>query len=81
MKTIILLFIALYQHTLSLDHGPFRRLFPGDGPIVCRYHPTCSDYMKEAVVKYGAGRGFYMGTKRILRCHPWSTHPIHDPVL
>lgn len=36
----------------------------------CRYTPTCSEYMKEAVERYGALRGGWMGTKRILRCNP-----------
>jgi len=80
MKNIILLLISFYQATISLDHGPLRRLFPGEMPILCRYSPTCSDYMKDAVVKYGPTKGVVLGTQRILRCHPWSTHSIHDPV-
>lgn len=48
-------------------------------PPSCRYTPTCSSYMLEAVDKYGPGKGAWMGIKRILRCHPW--HPGgHDPV-
>ncbi|MCE7873560.1 membrane protein insertion efficiency factor YidD [bacterium CPR1] len=48
-------------------------------PAMCRFHPTCSEYTRQAVVKYGVVRGSWMGFRRILRCHPW--HPGgSDPV-
>jgi putative membrane protein insertion efficiency factor len=40
-------------------------------PSACRYHPTCSEYMREAVERHGAGRGVWMGVKRLARCHPF----------
>lgn len=46
----------------------------------CRYHPTCSRYMLEALEKYGPVKGLWLGARRILRCHPWSKHDFHDPV-
>jgi len=42
-------------------------------PAACRYSPTCSQYMREAVEKYGVTRGAWMGIKRLGRCHPF--HP------
>lgn len=48
-------------------------------PSACRFHPTCSEYMIEAVSKYGAGRGLWMGTRRLLRCHPFHQGGF-DPV-
>lgn len=48
-------------------------------PSSCRYSPTCSAYMIEAVRKYGPLSGGWMGLKRIARCHPWGGHG-HDPV-
>ncbi len=45
----------------------------------CRYTPTCSQYMIEAVHEWGPLKGFWLGLKRIGRCHPWGSHG-HDPV-
>lgn len=48
-------------------------------PPSCRYTPTCSQYMIEAVMKYGVLKGGWMGVKRICRCHPWGGSG-YDPV-
>ena len=45
----------------------------------CRFHPTCSHYMLEALKTHGLLKGLYLGTKRILRCHPWGGSG-YDPV-
>lgn len=48
-------------------------------PSACRFHPTCSEYAREAVEKYGTCRGSWMAARRLLRCHP--LHPGGlDPV-
>jgi len=36
----------------------------------CRFHPSCSEYMIEAVQKFGVFKGFYLGIKRLSRCQP-----------
>ena len=45
----------------------------------CRYTPTCSQYGKEAIEKYGPFKGGWLTIKRIGRCHPWGGHG-HEPV-
>jgi len=45
----------------------------------CRYHPTCSQYMLDAVDKYGPWRGGWRGVKRIVRCHPFTKRGGYDP--
>jgi putative membrane protein insertion efficiency factor len=48
-------------------------------PMACRYTPSCSEYMMEAIMKYGIFKGVTLGAKRISRCHPWGGKG-YDPV-
>jgi putative membrane protein insertion efficiency factor len=48
-------------------------------PSACRYYPTCSEYMLEAIKKHGTVRGVWMGLKRLGRCHPFHAGG-YDPV-
>ena len=68
MKKVFIFLIRGYQLCIS----PFL-------PAACRYYPTCSAYCLEAIERYGAGRGLWLGLRRVLRCHPF--HPGgYDPV-
>lgn len=64
MKKVICFFIRIYKATLS-------KWFDYLG-VKCKYYPTCSDYMMQAVNKYGALKGSFLGIKRILKCNPLS---------
>lgn len=76
-KKLLLKLIRLYQKT-NWFHGPLtRQFFLTDK--VCRFTPTCSEYTYQAIEKYGAIKGFFLGLKRIIRCHPWSKGGF-DPV-
>jgi putative membrane protein insertion efficiency factor len=45
----------------------------------CRFYPTCSEYTLQALEKYGAFKGTYLGLKRILKCHPFHSGG-YDPL-
>ena len=40
--------------------------------IRCKYYPTCSEYMMQAIEKYGFIKGFFLGIFRFLKCNPFS---------
>ena len=67
MKKIIIKMIDLYQATPLHTHS------------MCRFIPTCSEYTKIAVERYGSFKGSFLGVKRILRCHPFGKFG-YDPV-
>ena len=65
---IIIIPIRLYQHLRTPLLGKN-----------CRFRPSCSNYMIEAVNEWGIFYGVFLGIKRISRCHPWGGHG-DDPV-
>jgi len=74
MKRFALGLIRFYQHIIS---PPLHRSL--GVPNACKFTPTCSEYMYDAVDKYGAIKGSVMGIKRVLSCHPFSKggyHPV-----
>ncbi len=64
MKKILIVLINFYQKHIS-------KLFSFFG-IKCKYYPSCSEYTKQAIMKYGCIKGSFIGIKRILRCNPFS---------
>ena len=64
MKKLAIFLIKLYKKYIS----PFLE-FCG---VKCKYYPTCSEYAKQAIEKYGSIKGIFLSIKRILRCNPFS---------
>lgn len=62
MKRAALGLIKFYQWTLSPLLGPR-----------CRFYPTCSEYAREAIERFGVMKGTWLAFRRLLRCHP--LHP------
>ncbi|MEL6635510.1 MAG: membrane protein insertion efficiency factor YidD [Bacteroidota bacterium] len=67
-KQIFILPIRFYQSAISPLLGPS-----------CRFTPTCSHYMVQAIEEWGVLKGLWLGLRRIGKCHPWGSHG-HDPV-
>jgi uncharacterized protein len=68
LSKIFVLFVRAYQVTLSPLFGD-----------CCRFTPSCSEYMIEAIQIHGALKGGWLGLKRIMRCHPFGGKG-YDPV-
>jgi len=64
MKTILIKIIEWYQKHISV--------WLQSKHVMCKYYPSCSEYTKQAIEKYGAIKGVCLGTWRILRCNPFS---------
>lgn len=60
MKKISIFLISFYQKNIRIYKKPS-----------CVFYPSCSEYTKEAIIKYGFLKGLFLGIKRVFRCHPW----------
>ena len=67
IKKLILFLIKIYQKISALT------------PPRCRLYPTCSEYTKQAIIRFGVFKGGILGIKRIVKCHPLNEGG-YDPV-
>lgn len=67
IKNLILFLIKIYQKISALT------------PPRCRFYPTCSEYTKQAIIRFGVFKGGILGIKRIVKCHPLNEGG-YDPV-
>jgi putative membrane protein insertion efficiency factor len=67
IKSTIIGLINLYQAIPTHVHNS------------CVFFPTCSEYTKQSIIKYGILKGIFLGIRRILRCHPWQKDHF-DPI-
>ena len=68
-KYLLIAFIGIYQVLLSPDHSWLKVKFPHG---YCRHYPSCSEYSKQAIEKFGIIRGGWLAVKRLATCHPWA---------
>jgi uncharacterized protein len=68
MRELVIRLLRLYKQWLS----PLL-------PVACRFQPTCSEYMMQAVARHGTIRGVSLGVVRLLKCHPFHAGGF-DPV-
>ncbi len=61
MRSLVLVPLRFYKRFLS----PLL-------PPMCRFDPTCSIYMMQAIEKHGTLRGLWLGVRRLARCHPFN---------
>ena len=67
MKNLVLFLITIYQRISHLT------------PPRCRFYPTCSEYTKQSIIRFGLIKGGWLGFKRICKCHPLNEGG-YDPV-
>ncbi|MBM3254764.1 MAG: membrane protein insertion efficiency factor YidD [Candidatus Omnitrophica bacterium] len=70
LRRIALALLGIYQRYLRIIL-----------PSSCRFLPSCSEYARQAIEKYGILWGGIKATKRLLHCHPLSQKNGYDPLI
>lgn len=82
-RNVVIFLINIYQRYFSFDHSKKLKILKETNPNYkykgCKYYPSCSEYTKQSIRKFGLIIGIILGGWRILRCNPWS-HGGYDPV-
>ena len=64
MKNVLVKLIEWYQKNISI--------WLESKNVKCKFYPSCSEYTKQAIIKYGTMKGSFLGLIRILKCNPFS---------
>lgn len=65
LKSFVVFTIVFYQVWIS---SLIKMIIGVDG--TCRFSPSCSEYAKRAIIRFGIVRGIWLGVKRVSRCSP-----------
>jgi hypothetical protein len=68
-KLVAVVLINIYQAILSPDHSWLKAKYPYG---YCRHYPSCSEYSKQSIQKFGLVRGGWLSVKRVAKCNPWT---------
>jgi hypothetical protein len=74
-RQFALTIIKVYQLFLSPDHGWLKDKYPHG---FCHYYPSCSEYVKQAIERFGLIKGGWMGLKRIIKCNPLTAPKVDN---
>jgi len=61
----------IFSFLLSLIIKIYQKIISPLLPPKCRFSPTCSEYGRQSIIKYGPRKGGWLAIKRISKCHPW----------
>jgi hypothetical protein len=77
LKKFFVGIINVYQKYFSRDHSKWGKQKYPHGH--CRFYPSCSEYMKQGILKHGSIIGILKGIWRVLRCNPFNKGGIDNP--
>jgi len=66
-RNVLIAVLSIYRALISPLYGD-----------VCKFYPTCSRYALEAIQQHGVVRGVWLGSRRLARCHPWSSGGVDE---
>lgn len=78
MRSVISFLLLLPRNICVLILGLYRAVISPLYGDVCRYYPSCSHYTLQAIQAHGVVRGVWLGSRRLVRCHPWAEGGIDD---
>jgi uncharacterized protein len=78
MRTALTFLLLLPRNICVLILRAYRAVISPLYGNVCRYYPSCSHYTLNAIQTHGVVKGIWLGSLRIVRCHPWAAGGVDD---